>query len=190
MSFLGISKKHPGKPIPEKKPQVNFGDISLSGAIYASEDLTQGNADVTATANTGASTDENWIKVTNPSNVARFIQANRSKLLVDLETAAPAHIVSGTLAFVIANADQSRTRLVNRIDLNVFDTIANQRSQLFQKNFPFDIALAPQYILFLKVNSASTLSTSNSTLTISGIRKASNVTIDAFLKDYPEWALV
>lgn len=188
----GLFYKRPaGKPTPASVAKsVPFGDVSLKGAVYQTEDLNQSNADVTATANTGASTDETYLKVLNPSTTARFVRASVSKLICYIATSVPAQITSGTLAFYITNNDQSRSRLVNRIDLNIFDSLSNQRSALYKKNFPFDIALAPSYILLVKVNSASTLATAQSSFSISDVRKVTNVTIDAFLKDYPDWAIV
>jgi hypothetical protein len=179
-----------GKPTPPPSPRLTFGDVSLRGAIYSNEDFADGNADVTETANTGASTDETWLNILNPSTTARFIRSSVSKMLINLQTATPAQITSGSLSFWLANNDTSRSRLVNRIDLNSFDTLSNQRSALYRKPFPFDIALAPSYRLLVKVNSASTLSTSNSTFSFSDVRKVTNVTIDSFLKDYPDWAVV
>lgn len=178
-----------GKPTPPVKT-MNFGDVSLKGAIYQTEDFADGNSDVTETANTGGSTDETWLNILNPSTTARFIRASISKMLVNLQTSVPAQIASGSLSFWLANNDSSRSRLVNRIDLNSFDTLSNQRSALYRKPFPFDIALAPSYRLLVKVNSGSTLSTSNSSFSFSDVRKVTNVTIDSFLKDYPDWAVV
>ncbi len=186
-----IPQNQLGKPTPPIK-QVNFGDMPESpGVMFIPETLTDGNADVTETANTGANTDENWIKITNGSNTARFFRKGESKMLVDLETATPAQITTGELAFYIEDPNSTRLKQIHRMDLNEFDSLSNQRNQLFQKPWPFNLALPPNYKLYLKVKSSSTLSTANSRLSISSVMKANNVTLEDFKKNgYGEWLTI
>lgn len=180
-----------GKPTPEIKVR-NFGDMPESpGVIFVPEDLTDSNADVTETANTGANVDENWIKITNGSNTARFFRKGECKLLVDLETSAPAQITNGELAFYVEDPNSTRLKNIHRMDLAIFDTLSNQRNQLYQKPWPFNFALPPNYKLYLKVKSASILSTANSKLSISNVNKANNVTLEDFKKNgYGEWLTI
>lgn len=194
MPFLGMSlgKKSPnaGKPTPPVNQQsVPFGDLGRAGVIYEREDLDQANADVTATANTGASTDETWLNVLNPTTTARFIKQGVHKMILYVATSAPAQIVAGSVAFFIANNNSSRVRLVNRIDLRQLAPLADQRSALFSKTFPFNIALAPNYRLLVKVNSASTLATAQSFFSVADVIKATNVTLEDFKAHYSQWLL-
>lgn len=183
-----IKQRDLGKPTPDEKPStVPFGELSAPGVRYIPEDLIDSNADVTETANTGANTDENWIKITNGANTARFFKKGETKLIVDLETSVPAQITSGELVFVLEDPNATGSRQLHRMDLNAFPPLADQRSALFKKAWPFNMALAPNYKLFLKVKSSSTLATANSKLSIEGITKANNVTLEDFKKDYARW---
>ena len=191
MSFLfGKKGANSGKPTPPVNEQaVEFGNLGRAGVIYQREDLNQANADVTQTANTGASSDETWLNLLNPSTTARFIKQGVHRMIIYLATAVPAQITSGSLAFFIANNDSSRIRLVNRIDLNQLDTLSNQRSALYGKTFPFNIALAPNYRLLAKVNSASTLATAQSFFSVADVIKATNCTLEDFKAYYSQWLL-
>lgn len=185
-----VDAEQQGKPTPEKPKEVVFGDLGREGIIYIPEDITDGNSDVTETANTGANTDENWIKLTNGANVARFFRKGVSKMLIFVATSTPTQITTGELVFVLENNDASRSRQVHRMDLATFDTLSNQRNQLYQLTFPFNLALAPNYVLRLKIKSASTLATAQSTMSLREIIKATNVTLEDFKKFYADWLLV
>lgn len=184
------SETRQGLPTPSAPQEVVFGDVGRAGVIYIPEDITDGNSDVTETANTGANTDENWIKLTNGANVARFFRQGISKLLIFLATATPTQITTGELVFVLENNDGSRSRQVHRMDLATFDTLSNQRNQLYQLTFPFNLALAPNYVLRLKVKSSSVLSTAQSTMSLREVLKATNVTLEDFKAHYANSLLV
>lgn len=185
----GKELKDRGEPTPQRPRQVAFGDIDAAGVIYQQQDIDDGNSDVTET-DTTASSLTTWIKLTNPTTSARFFIEGRTKLLVYVSTSAPAQITSGTLVFRLLNSDESRSRDVHKISLSGFDTLSNQRSQLFQYGFPFNLALAPGYKLSLMVLSGSVVEADNSVLNIKGVRAALNVTLEDFKKHYAEWLLV
>jgi hypothetical protein len=187
--MAGNLKKR-GNPTPGEVPKnVGFGDLDAVGVIYKNEDIHDGHADVTE-ADTTASTLTSWITITNPTTIARFFIEGRTKLLVYVSTSAPAQITSGILTFRLENSNGSRTRDVHDVALSGFDTLSNQRSQLFQQSFPFNLALAPSYVLKLMVNASSVVDDTNSILNVKGVRTAMNVTLEDFKKHYAEWLLV
>lgn len=180
-----------GKPTPGATEQaVPFGDLAAEGIHYVPEDLADGNADVTETANTGANKEETWVKITNGANKARFFRKGESKLVVLLQTAVPAQITSGELVFKMQDANQSRTKTIHRMDLAGFAPLADQRSQLFKKPFPFNLALPPNYTLLLDVKSASTLATAQSQFSIENSLVAHNVTLEEWKRHYGKWLTI
>jgi hypothetical protein len=189
-----VDVKDLGKPAGAasgQKLSLPFGDLGVDGVNYFDESLNDTSSDITESANTGANTDENWIKITNTQYVARFFRKGITKMLAYISTSAPAQITTGELSIWIANADDTKSKQLHRMDLAEFDTLSNQRNALYMMDFPLDIALPPQYKLYFKVKSSSTLATANSQISLKKVRKANNVTLADF-KDagYGGWLTI